>query len=68
MSVVPEPLRFLAFFNPLAILIAAFQDILYFGRFPDWRLLLALLGFSCVVLWLAAIYFNRQKATFAEAL
>lgn len=68
LSVVPEPFRFLALFNPLTILITAFQDVLYFGRFPDRLLLLALLAFSCVVLWLATVYFNRQKATFAEAL
>jgi lipopolysaccharide transport system permease protein len=67
-ALIPEPLRPVAFLNPLAVLVSAFHDVLFFGRAPAAGPLAALLVLACVVLWLAMSYFTRQKATFAEAL
>lgn len=68
LAFVPEPLQFLAQLNPLAILIGSFQDVLFFGRLPNPWSLSALLVLSGLVVWLGATYFNRHKASFAEAL
>jgi len=67
-SLIPEPLRAWTFVNPLTILVSAFQDVLYFSRFPRWPPLFGLLVVSCVVLSGAAAMFTRYKETFAEAL
>ncbi len=39
-SILPESVRFLMGFNPMASLIVAFQDILVAGRWPAWQSLL----------------------------
>jgi lipopolysaccharide transport system permease protein len=67
-TVIPEPFRPWALVNPLAVLIAAFQDVLFFNRMPSWPSLLAILVVACVVLSVAATMFTRYKQTFAEAL
>jgi ABC-type polysaccharide/polyol phosphate export permease len=67
-SLIPEPLRPWVFMNPLALLVSAFHDVLYFNRLPSWPPLLGLLAGSGVVLSLATVMFNRYKRTFAEAL
>ncbi len=53
--------------NPLAVLISAFQDVLFFNRLPHWLPSLGLLVFACVVLSVATTMFTRYKQTFAEA-
>jgi ABC-type polysaccharide/polyol phosphate export permease len=68
LSLIPEPFRSVAAWNPLAVLIGAFQDVLYYGRLPDAMPLLLLLALSGVILVLGARYFSRHKATFAESL
>jgi ABC-type polysaccharide/polyol phosphate export permease len=67
-TLVPEPLRPIVFVNPLAVLIAAYHDVLYWNRLPNIPSLLGLLVVACVVLSLATAMFNRYKQTFAEAL
>jgi lipopolysaccharide transport system permease protein len=67
-ALIPEALRPVAFLNPLAPLISAFHDALFFGRSPAPLPLLGLLAVACLALWLGVAYFARHKATFAEAL
>ena len=67
-TLVPEPFRPWLVLNPLTVLIAAFQDVLFFGRCPPWASLAGLLLFACVVLSVAVPMFTRYKQTFAEAL
>lgn len=67
-TLVPEGLRPLALLNPLALLITAFHDALFFGRAPSLPAILVLTATGAALLWLGATYFERQKATFAEAL
>ncbi len=67
-SLIPEALRPLALVNPLAVLMDAFHDVLFWNRFPSWPPLLGLFVFTCVVLSLATAMFNRYKQTLAEAL
>jgi lipopolysaccharide transport system permease protein len=68
MSLIPEALRPWALVNPLAVLMDAFHDVLFWNRLPGGLPLLALFVFSCVVLSLATAMFNRYKQTLAEAL
>ena len=67
-SLIPEPMRPWAFLNPLTTLISAYQDVLYFDRFPPWPPLVALALVSFAVLWAAIATFTRYRETFAEAL
>ena len=67
-DLIPEPLRPAAMLNPVAVLVTAYHDALFFGRAPAAGPLLGVLALACVVLWLSMGYFSRQKATFAEAL
>jgi lipopolysaccharide transport system permease protein len=67
-SLVPAWLRPWALLNPFAILVCAFQDVLYFKRPPSSLPLLGLLVCACVLVSIGAAVFNRYKQTFAEAL
>jgi ABC-type polysaccharide/polyol phosphate export permease len=68
LSLIPESFRPWAFVNPLTVLISAFQDVLYYNRFPPWSPLFGLLLFTGVLLSVATTMFTRYKQTFAEAL
>jgi len=68
LSLIPASVRPWALLNPVAILITAFQDVLYFNRLPSGPPLIGLLGFACALFLLAVTVFNRYKRTFAEAL
>jgi ABC-type polysaccharide/polyol phosphate export permease len=67
-SFIPESLRPWAFLNPLAVLISAFQDVLYLNRIPAWPPLVALFLLGVVMLAASAMIFARYQQTFAEAL
>jgi lipopolysaccharide transport system permease protein len=67
-SLIPEPFRAWIFLNPLAVLISAYQDVLYFGRLPAWPPLLGLLVLAAAMLSVAVAMFTRSKRTFVEAL
>ena len=67
-SLIPEPFRAWAFLNPLAVLTAAYQDVLYWNRVPAWPPLLALLLLAAVILSVAVTMFARSKQTFVEVL
>ena len=66
LDLVPERFRFLIQLNPLTLLMAAFQDIFFYGRPPDWPGL-ALLGLiGLIIAVLGMIVFDRYKESFAE--
>jgi ABC-type polysaccharide/polyol phosphate export permease len=67
-ALIPETFRPWAMMNPLAVLISAYHDVLYYNRVPSWPPLVGVLVVAGVVLSLAAAMFNRHKQTFAEAL
>ena len=63
---VPEAYRFLIRLNPLTLLMAAFQDILFYGRPPDWTGLITLALTGLAVAVVGMIVFDRYKESFAE--
>jgi lipopolysaccharide transport system permease protein len=52
--------------NPMAIVITAYQDILYEHRWPQPLPLLGLCAFALCLLWAAAELFQRRREEFAE--
>jgi lipopolysaccharide transport system permease protein len=67
-SLIPEPFRAWALLNPVAVLISAYQDVLYWNRVPAWPPLLALAILAAVLLSVAVTIFFRSKRTFVEVL
>src|SRR5262245_6405522 len=67
-SVIPEWLRPWALLNPLAVLVSAFQDVLYFNRLPSALPLLGLLVCAGVLVSVGAALFGRYKQAFAATL
>lgn len=68
LSMVPERVQWLFKLNPLAVYIACYQDIIYWGRWPTWD------SWVVGVLWVAASLalgmwvFRRYDPRFAEEL
>lgn len=68
LSMVPERVRWVFKLNPLAVYITAYQDIIYWGRWPTWDV------WVVGVLWVAASValgswvFRRYDPRFAEEL
>jgi len=67
-SMVPERVRWLFKLNPLAVYITAYQDIIYYGRWPTWDTWV--LGTLWVVasVALGSWVFRRYDPRFAEEL
>lgn len=63
---VPEKYRFLVYLNPAAVFTLAYQDAIFWGRWPRWDLLGALALASLVLLWAGARLFEHYKEYFAE--
>ena len=53
-------------FNPMALIIMAYQDILFKKQFPNWYDLLGVLIFSLILLVISYHIFNKMKHSFAE--
>ena len=63
---VPQAYRVLIKLNPLTLLTAAFQDIFFYGRPPQWGSLIALALVGLAVAVVGMIVFDRYKESFAE--
>ena len=66
LSQVPPPFNRWILVNPLVQISLAYQDVFYYNRNPDLRLLAAFLGLSLLLLWIGMFFFERHKETFAE--
>jgi len=66
MSSVPAKFRFIAYMNPMATLIKAYRDILFYGQFPNWFLLGITFFFGFLVFVLGNMIFNKYKESFPE--
>lgn len=63
---IPEKFRFTVNFNPAAPLILAYQDIFFYGRFPNFRQLAVVALFAILLYALGISVFERFRGTFAE--
>jgi lipopolysaccharide transport system permease protein len=68
MDMVPAKLRFWLTFNPVYYFVAAFQEILLFGRLPSKAILLPMMIVSLLFFQLGFILFRRLKPAFADYL
>ena len=63
---IPAKLKFIAYINPMSTLIKAYQDILFYGQFPNWLFLGITFCFGFGVFFLGNLIFNRYKESFPE--
>ena len=65
---VPKNFAFIYRFNPMAIIIDAYRDVLITGHAPNWRALGAVLAISLVLALVGHRVFERIKNRFVEEL
>ncbi|MBN1827455.1 MAG: ABC transporter permease [Candidatus Eisenbacteria bacterium] len=65
---VPGKLRLVALVNGMGSLVTAYQDVLFFGRTPDWGLLLLVLAAGVLILLVGDWAFRSRRENFAEYL
>lgn len=63
---VPERFQFVALANLMGALVTAYQDVLFYNRFPRWDLLGGVLAVAVGVLFLGDWIFRRHRESFAE--
>jgi len=63
---IPERFRFLVDLNPMALLTLMYQDVFFYNRFPDFRVLGILAGLGIVIVILGNAIFNSYRESFAE--
>ena len=63
---VPEKYRILVYLNPAAVFTLAYQDIIFYGRWPAWDHLGLLTLLSLGLLWAGVRVFEHYKEYFAE--
>lgn len=66
LSQVPPPFNKWVLLNPMAQITLAYQNILFYNRPPDLRVLPVFMGLSLVLLGFGMFFFERYKETFAE--
>jgi lipopolysaccharide transport system permease protein len=67
-SSLPEEFQILLQLNPLTPVIEQTRDILFWGKFPDLRLLSVHYFFSILIAWLGFAWFQKTRKGFADVL
>jgi lipopolysaccharide transport system permease protein len=67
-TILPERVRHLMDWNPMARVIGACQDILVHGRWPDWWRLLPVLAAGMLLCWLGLRLFRRHSGELVDEL
>lgn len=65
-SQVPEPFRFTLALNPMASLVVAYQDALFYNKLPSWEALGGTALVTVFVFLVGTFTFDRFKGSFAE--
>ena len=65
-EMIPERYRVLMDLNPLTVIAEASQDVLVWGRQPQWGELAAYAVASCLFAWMAFAWFERTRKGFAD--
>lgn len=67
-SALPEQYRSLFLVNPLTPAIEQTREVLFWGKMPDWTLLVAYLFGSSLIAWLGFAWFQKTRKGFADVL
>lgn len=68
LSIVPEKIRFLLYFNPLTLMIEEFRNIMLWGQAPHWDKLAIYAVVSLMTLHLGFKLFQKARRGFADVL
>lgn len=67
-SAVPEKYRYLLYLNPLASVIEMTRDVLYWGKLPNFGLLIIYWVSAAIIAWLGFSWFQKTRKGFADVL
>jgi lipopolysaccharide transport system permease protein len=67
-ELIPPQYRDLLYLNPLTAIVEASQDVLVWGREPNWSMLGLYTLASCLFAWAALAWFERTRRGFADVL
>lgn len=67
-ELIPAHYRPLLYLNPLTVIVEASQDVLVWGRMPDWAALGLYAVAACLFAWFAFAWFERSRKGFADVL
>lgn len=65
---IPIEYRHLLYINPLTVIVEASQDVLVWGRMPDWSHLAIYFPVACLFAWFAFAWFESTRKGFADVL
>lgn len=68
LSAIPEKYLFLMHFNPLAFFIEQTRDVMIWGRYPNWAVLLIWTTVSVAAAWGGFWWFQKTRRGFADVL
>ena len=63
---VPERFRFLIDFNPMGLLTLMYQDLFFYDRLPDFKILGGLMLLGVIIIVVGNAVFNAYRESFAE--
>ena len=67
-TLIPERFRLALYFNPLTIIVEASQNVLIWGKLPQWDHLSVYLLASLPFAWVAFAWFEKTRKGFADVL
>lgn len=67
-SAIPEGYRFLLYLNPLTPIIEQTRDIMYWGKLPDFKLLVSYTFTTFLIAWGGFAWFQKTRKGFADVL
>jgi ABC-type polysaccharide/polyol phosphate export permease len=65
-SLIPDKFKILLYINPIALLIISYQDILFWGKFPQVKNIIIFVFFSLLIFIIGRSIFNSYKDLFPE--
>jgi lipopolysaccharide transport system permease protein len=67
-STLPESYRHILYLNPLTPVIEMTRDVLYWGKFPDIKMLSIYFVATGIIAWLGFAWFQKTRKGFADVL
>lgn len=68
LSIVPEKIRFLLYFNPLTLMVEEFRNMMLWGVAPHWDKLMIYAGISILTMHIGFKLFQKARRGFADVL